>query len=142
MLKLFLYSILIFIVLNFTYKGIRYIVYDKTEGKVIRHDEVKLKYSQKQRYSKKKVMHQKNILAPIVSCNIDNEQISFPVAELEIIELLDDGDSVIVLYDKGRQEYKAGTFFNFWLTIYDMGFGLFLSIMAPVAYEIFKELKK
>ncbi len=142
MLKQFLYSILIFLAFNFAYKGIRYMMYDKVEGKVIRHESVTLEYSYKPRYSKKPRTGYKNLEAPVVECIINNEQISFPVADLEIIELLDNGDTVTVLFDQKLQEYKVGTFFNFWLTIYDLGIGIFVGIVGPVFYEICKALKK
>jgi len=140
MLRKFIASILILFIFNFLFKGIRYFVYDRADGKVIRHESVLMHYTIKDQGRIEK--HQKWMQVPVIAFSAGNEEITFNMAELELVEFLDDGDEVKVLYDISKKEYRVATFINYWLTFYDIAIGLVLALVGPLAFAILKAIKK
>lgn len=141
MLRRYIASIIILLAFNFVYKGVRYFIYDRADGEVVRHESVLLEYTVNNRYGKDEE-HQKWVSAPVIGFKVDGKYVEFNLADLEMVESLDDGDEVTVLYDMTKDEYRVATIINYWLTLYDIALGVALALIGPVAFAIFKALKK
>lgn len=141
MLRQFTASIIILLAFNFVYKGILYFTYDRADGEVMRHESVLLHYTEKSRHGKDGA-HQKWVSAPEIVFMSGDEELSFYLAGLETVEFLDDGDEVTVLYNRAKNEYNVATIINYWLTFYDIALGKIMAIVGPIAFEIWKAVKK
>ena len=141
MVKQYITSIIILLAFNFIYKGVHYFMYYRADGEVVRHESVLLHYTVHNR-SGNDEEHQKWVSAPVILFQANGEDVEFNLADLEMVEFLDDGDEVTVLYDTAKDEYNVATIINYWLTLYDIALGLVLALVGPVAFAIFKALKK
>lgn len=140
MAKRYIASIVILLAFNFLYKGVRYFMYDGADGEVMRHESVLIHYTKNNQG--KIENHQKWVSAPEIVFMSGDEELSFYLADLDMVEFLDDGDEVTVLYDRAKGEYNVATIVNYWLTFYDVALGLVLALVGPVAFAIFKAIKK
>lgn len=120
MKKLFFAILFVLLVINFSYKAFLYFSYDKAEGQVIGFYDFSRKYVRKGKYDRKEHTSFETLESPIVKYKLDGSEFDIAIPKWGYINFLERGDSITVMVNDKRDKVEINSFFQYWLTFYDI----------------------
>lgn len=133
MVRPFLYVLSVLVVLNLIYKSFIFFSYDKIPGKVIGFDGFNTKYERTSRYSGEKVTSHEFVKTPLISFEIDGLGYEVTREKWGYVDSFKEGDAVTVMINEKGDCIEINSFFQFWVTFYDIAWGFGICFVVTIA---------
>ncbi|MGX7668555.1 hypothetical protein [Flavobacterium pedocola] len=142
MKKIFFGILTILLVFHFGYKAELYFSCDKIKGKVVNFKGYSSRNVHTNRHGNEVITYY-SYETPIIEANIEGETQMFTQSNWDNeYAALKVNDSVTVLIDKKKDIFELNLFFLFWLTVWDVFYGLLILIFGSILLGILLPEKK
>jgi len=136
MKKVFLYTLLTLLALNFAYKGVRYFTYTKITGTVTGFEE-NYTISHSANKTTKSI-----IVAPVIKYTINAITYEDSLGKWGGFFPPDEGTKVTLLYDDDPESPELNRFFQYWFTLTDVLILFASGVVFTAAYFTIKDKTK
>jgi len=136
MKKVFFYTLVVLIAINFIYKGVRYVAYHKITGTVTGFEE---HYSISHNANK---TTETKIVAPIIRYSINGVSYEDSLGKWGGLFPPDKGSKVTLLYNDDTELPELNKFFQYWFTLTDVLIMFGLGVAFTAAYFTIKDKQK